>query len=161
MAKASGEFCDICQRMDISKTADAFCPQCEDLLCDVCQNHHKVAKLSNSHQTISIVEYEKLPTFIKNINNKCEDHENILEFYCKTHDMLCCKRCLISSHKNCNETTLIEDLLSVPTFHKSSALDNIKQILQYIDENIHTALEDRKRNLDELRQQKEILLKKG
>ncbi|CAC5368255.1 unnamed protein product [Mytilus coruscus] len=160
MAKASGEFCDICQRMDISKTADAFCPQCEDLLCDVCQNHHKVAKLSNSHQTISIVEYEKLPTFIKNINNKCEDHENILEFYCKTHDMLCCKRCLISSHKNCNETTLIEDLLSVPTFHKSSALDNIKQILQYIDKNIHTALEDRKRNLDELRQQKEILLKR-
>ncbi|XP_063411404.1 uncharacterized protein LOC134694329 [Mytilus trossulus] len=45
------------------------------------------------------------------------------------------------------------------TFHKSSPLDDIDQILQYIGENIHTAIKDRKRNLTEIRQQKEILLK--
>ncbi|XP_063418500.1 tripartite motif-containing protein 2-like [Mytilus trossulus] len=159
MAENSPEFCDICQRLDISKPADAFCPKCEDFLCVGCQNHHKVAKLSNTHETTSIIEYKKLPTFIKNISIKCEDHENILEFFCKKHDNLCCKQCLISSHRDCKEITLIDDLLSMPTFHKSSPLDDIDQILQYTGENIHTAIKDRKRNLTEIRQQKEILLK--
>ncbi|CAG2186787.1 unnamed protein product [Mytilus edulis] len=133
MAENSPEFCDICHRLDISKPAAEFCPQCGDLLCEVCQNHHKVAKLSNLHQTISLDEYDKLPLFIKNINNKCDDHEGILEFYCKTHDMMCCKRCLISSHKDCNETTLIEDLISMSQLHKTSALDDIEQILEYVE----------------------------
>ncbi|CAG2186788.1 unnamed protein product [Mytilus edulis] len=160
MANQSDEFCDICQRMDISKPADAFCPQCEDFLCGACQNYHKVAKLLNSHQTISIVEYMKLPTFIKNVNIKCADHENIFEFYCKTHDNLCCKQCLITSHNDCNEITLIEDLLSMSALQKTSALDDIEQILKCLSTNIHTAIDDRKRNLYEIQQQKDNLLGK-
>ncbi|XP_071148867.1 uncharacterized protein [Mytilus edulis] len=160
MANQSDEFCDICQRMDISKPADAFCPQCEDFLCGPCQNHHKVAKLLNSHQTISIVEYMKLPTFIKNVNIKCADHENIFECYCKTHDNLCCKKCLITSHSDYNEITLIEDLLSMSALQKTSALDDIEQILKRLSTNIHTAIDDRKRNLYEIQQQKGNLLGK-
>ncbi|VDI59110.1 Hypothetical predicted protein [Mytilus galloprovincialis] len=146
--------------MDLSKPPDAFCPQCEDFLCGACQNHHKVAKLLISHQTISIVEYMKLPTFIKNVNIKCADHENIFEFYCKTHDNLCCKQCLITSHNDCNEITLIEDLLSMSALQKTSALNDIEQILKCLSTNIHTAIDDRKRHLDEIQQQKDNLLGK-
>ncbi|CAG2217146.1 unnamed protein product [Mytilus edulis] len=150
-------FCDICLIRDLNKLAEEFCPQCEEVLCGDCRNHYKISKSSKSHQTISIGKYNKLPSFIKQIKHTCEEHDCSLEFYCKSHDSLCCKLCLISGHKECKETIFIEDFLTPSSRHQSAALDNIAKDLKDLESNISYALKDRNRNLAELRLQKRVI----
>ncbi|XP_063411408.1 transcription intermediary factor 1-alpha-like [Mytilus trossulus] len=156
--KEIATFCDICLTRDLNKLAEEFCPQCEEVLCGDCRNHHKISKSSKSHQTISMDKYNKLPSFIKNISHNCEVHDCFLEVYCKSNDSLCCKRCLISSHKECKETFFIEDFLTPSSRHQSAALANVEKVLKYLDDNICFAIKDRNRNLTELREQKRVIV---
>ncbi|XP_063418489.1 uncharacterized protein LOC134701287 [Mytilus trossulus] len=156
--KEIATFCDICLIRDLNKLAEEFCPQCEEVFCGDCRNHHKISKSSKSHQTISIDKYNKLPSFIKNISHNCEEHDCFLEVYCKSHDSLCCTRCLISSHKECKEIIFIEDFLAPSSRHQSAAVANVEKVLKYLDDNICLAIKDRNRNLTELREQKRVIV---
>ncbi|CAG2200835.1 unnamed protein product [Mytilus edulis] len=149
--------CDVCQKRHLNKSAEEYCPQCEEALCRECRDHHKLSKLLKSHQTITVDKYNKLPSFIKQISQNCEEHDCFLEFYCKSHDALCCKLCLISGHKECKGTIFIEDFLKPLTGHQSAALDNIEKVLQDLQSNICSAIKDRNRNLTELREQKRVI----
>ncbi|VDH98157.1 Hypothetical predicted protein [Mytilus galloprovincialis] len=150
-------FCDVCQNRDLNKSAEEYCPQCEEFLCTECSEHHKLSKLLKSHQTITVDKYNKLPSFIKQMSQNCEEHDSFLEVYCKSHDSLCCKRCLISSHKECKETIFVEDFLALSSRHQSAALDNVEKVLKDLDDNICFAIKDRNRNLTELREQKRVI----
>ncbi|XP_063418463.1 uncharacterized protein LOC134701267 [Mytilus trossulus] len=150
-------FCDFCHNKQLNKSAQEYCPQCEEALCGECRDNHKISKLSKSHQTISIDRYNKLPSFIKNISHICEEHDCFLEVYCKSHDSLCCKRCLISGHKKCKETIFIEDFLVPSSKHQSAAFDNIEKVLKNLESNISSAIKDRNRNLTDLRGQKQVI----
>ncbi|CAG2186799.1 unnamed protein product [Mytilus edulis] len=158
--KEIATFCDICLIRDLNKLAEEFCPQCEEVLCGDCRNHHKISKSSKSHQTISIGKYNKLPSFIKQIKHTCEEHDCSLEFYCKSHDSLCCKLCLISGHKECKETIFIEDFLTPSLGHQSAALANVEKVLKDLGDNISFAIKDRNRNMKELREQKRVIVEK-
>ncbi|VDI14999.1 Hypothetical predicted protein, partial [Mytilus galloprovincialis] len=89
------------------------------------------------------------------IKHNCEEHDCFLEIYCKAHDSLCCKLCLISGHKECKETIFIEDFLTPPTGYQPAALDNTEKSLKDLESNICSAIKDRNRNLTELREQKQ------
>ncbi|XP_071148846.1 uncharacterized protein [Mytilus edulis] len=153
----STPFCDICQHRDLNKSAEEYCPQCEEALCGDCTEHHNISKSTKSHQTISIEKYNKLPSFIKQISHNCQEHGCILEFYCKSHDYFCCKICSISAHKECKEIIYIEDFLPPSKGHQSVAFDNIEKVLKKIESNISSAIKDRKRNLTELHEQKRVI----
>ncbi|XP_063411409.1 transcription intermediary factor 1-beta-like [Mytilus trossulus] len=150
-------FCDICQQRDLNKLAEEFCPHCAEVLCGDCREHHKISKSTKSHQTISLEKYNKLPSFIKQISHNCQEHGCILEFYCKSHDSLCCKICSISAHKKCKEIIFIQDFLPPSKGHPSVALNNIEKILKNLESNISSAIKDRKRNLTGLREQKRVI----
>ncbi|XP_063411412.1 uncharacterized protein LOC134694338 [Mytilus trossulus] len=147
--------CNICLTRYQNKLAEEYCPQCEEALCGDCEHHHKISKSTKSHQTISLEKYNKLPCFIKQMKHNCEEHDCFLEFYCKAHDSLCCKLCLISGHKECKETIFIEDFLTHSTGYQPVALDNIEKSLKDLESNICSAIKDRNRNLTELREQKQ------
>ncbi|CAC5410187.1 unnamed protein product [Mytilus coruscus] len=153
----SSSFCGICQCKDINKSAEEYCPQCEVALCGDCRDNHKISKLSKSHQTISVDNYTKLPSFIKQIKHNCEEHDLVLEFFCKSHDSLCCKLCSISCHKECKEIVFIEDFITPSTGHQSVALDNIEKVLKDLETNICSAIKDRNRNLTKLREQNRLM----
>ncbi|XP_052079883.1 uncharacterized protein LOC127718031 [Mytilus californianus] len=153
----SALFCDVCQNRNLNKSAEAYCSQCEEALCIECRDHHKISRSSKSHQTISVEKHQKLPSFIKQIKHYCAKHDCFLEFYCKSHDSLCCKLCLISGHKECKETMFIEDFLMPSSGHQSAALDNIEKVLKDLDDNICSAIKDRTRNTTELRDQKQMI----
>ncbi|CAG2218838.1 unnamed protein product [Mytilus edulis] len=154
MASSSGTYCDICQSRHISKAAEEYCPVCEEALCSDCKDHHKLAKATKTHQVISIDEYNKLPAFIREIKQQCDEHGDKFEFFCPTHNELCCKRCITTTHNECKECKVIEDF--VDKYSKSSAaLDEYEQTLKDVGENIQTAIVDRKYNLEEFKKQKQ------
>ncbi|XP_063411405.1 uncharacterized protein LOC134694330 [Mytilus trossulus] len=150
-------FCDVCQNRDLNKSAEEYCPQCEEFLCTECRDYHKLSKSLKVHQTITVDKYNKLPSFIKQMRQNCEEHDSFLEVYCKSHDSLCCKRCLISSHKECNDTIFVDDFLAPSSRQQSAGLDNVEKVLKDLDDNICFAIKDRNRNLTELREQKRVI----
>ena len=118
--------CSAEQDKDID--AKIYCADCKIYMCDKCEQFH--SRLFSAHQII-------------NIDNQTDDlftgyckepnHSNKLEFYCKTHDVLCCVACTskiakkgYGLHKDC-EICFIEDV-------KEEKLDKIKTNIKYLDE---------------------------
>jgi hypothetical protein len=114
--------------------------------------HHKLSNATKTHQTIPINEYKNLPIFIQQIKQYCDDHGDISEFHCPTHDVVCCKRCITSSHRECKDIIIIEDLVEASV--SSTALDNLEQTLQDVGSNLEIVIADRQKNLVELKKQK-------
>ncbi|VDI53653.1 Hypothetical predicted protein [Mytilus galloprovincialis] len=71
--------CDVCQKRHLNKSAEEYCPQCEEALCRECRDHHKLSKWLKSHQTITVDKYNKLPSFIKQISQNYHLEEELLE----------------------------------------------------------------------------------
>ena len=125
--------CYLCQDRHITKQAEEYCLRCEEVLSVDCIDHHRLSKASNTHQTIPTSEYTNLPIFIQQIKQYCDDHGDISEFHCPTHDVACCKRCITPGHRECKDIIIIEVYVS------STALDNTEQTLQDVGSNLETS----------------------
>ena len=110
-----------CFSKDHEESPSFYCAECEIYMCNNCKELH--SKLFKYHK-----EY-----------NLEKNHLDKLEYYCKTHNKLCCSACIAKikkkdkgQHTNC-EVYVIEDIK-----------DNKKDILQ---KNI-TYLEDLSKNIE-------------
>ena len=104
--------------------AVCFCQKCETYMCNKCENFH--SKLCQNHQTFKI----KNDIKEKEFNGYCKekDHFNTLDYFCKTHNVLCCAECIIKvkrsgkgQHSNC-EIQNIEDIINEK---KNKLVENI------------------------------------
>ena len=112
-----------------------YCQKCQVYMCNKCENFH--SKLFQSHQSYNID---------KNINDiftgfcKEKKHSIILEYFCKTHNQLCCAACISKIkgkgnglHKDC-DVCFIEDIKEIK---KNKLKSNIKLL-----EDLSNRLED-------------------
>lgn len=78
----------------------------------------------------SIVETTFLPEKFR-LTHKCHIHEKYKdEYICGHHNTLCCRKCLITKHRNCEDIKTIED--ASEGFTKSGKLDLYKKNLQML-----------------------------
>ena len=100
--------------MDEHKEIDAilFCKECNIYLCNECDNYHsKIFK--NHHQYKIDYNIDMNELFI----GLCKENHHFLDlkYYCLTHNILCCAKCItkIKDEENGNHSTcdicLIED----------------------------------------------------
>ena len=83
--------------------AISFCPECRIYMCNKCENYH--SPFFKNHHPIKINKDNKIFSgYCKEMN-----HPNKLEYFCKTHDTLCCANCLCKlnrkgdgQHKDCD-----------------------------------------------------------
>ena len=70
--------------------AISYCLECKIYLCNKCQNHH--SELFENHHLLNNLENinEVFTGYCKEI---C--HNNKLEYFCKTHNKLCCASCIV------------------------------------------------------------------
>ena len=96
--------------LDEHKDADSktVCIKCNIYMCNKCETFH--AKLFPNHQIFNS-ENDLNDIFTGFCKEK--DHFNKLNFYCKTHNQLCCGVCIakikkneIGRHKDCSVCTL-------------------------------------------------------
>lgn len=150
--------CSPCTLRHLTKPSTVFCIVCDEALCSDCKEHHKLLKILRDHQLIHIEDYLLLPPFVRNINQYCEKHGEILEFFCQSHDVVCCKRCATTIHGKCTDNVkMLQDLIgeadSYPTF------DDINKTLSELDNNTKAAIADRKSNMESLSEQKQTILR--
>ena len=106
--------------------ANIFCPECKIYMCNKCINFH--SNLFKNHHIFNLD---------KNIEDiftgLCQEQNHFikLEYFCKTHNTLCCSSCIAKvkkigncQHSDCNVCT-IED---IRLEKKNNLLDNIKTL---------------------------------
>ena len=130
---SSPSSCGICDIRHISKPSDVWCSDCEKGICTECLEHHSLAKPSRNHTTIPISEYQKLPSYVLEINELCNEHHEKFNVYCKEHERPCCRICMLENHKDCKEVAVLENIIKNV---KTSNMFN--EIEQSIDELIET-----------------------
>ncbi|XP_052073832.1 uncharacterized protein LOC127711760 [Mytilus californianus] len=142
--------CHLCKEIDVSNVAAVWCADCETFLCKDCKRHHNRSKASKGHQTIVLDDYKKLPSFIIDIRNRCEKHDEKYDFFCKFHVAPCCVKCIKDKHKVCRDLNpLVEVLRDIKTSAKVSILDKELSILQENFEIIGKHLNSKIANLQE------------
>jgi len=65
-----------------------YCQKCKTYFCNKCQNYH--SELFDTHKTINLNSSNDI--FIDSC--KENNHSDKLEFYCKSHNILCCPSCI-------------------------------------------------------------------
>ena len=108
--------------------ANSFCLECKIYLCNKCECYH--SKLFPNHQTYnSEIDLNEIFTgFCKE-----KEHHEKLEFFCKTHNKLCCATCIakiktkeIGMHKDC-DVCLLDDI-------KNQKKNKIEENIKYLKE---------------------------
>ena len=136
------------------KESDAitFCEQCKIFMCNKCLNHHK--ELFENHQQYKI-DKNNNDIFI----DICKEngHERKLEFFCKSHDELCCGLCIsklnekgYGQHKDCD----ICSVENIKEEKKNKLNENIKY-LQDLSNNLENTINELKTIFEKINKSKE------
>jgi len=113
-----------------------YCLECKINMCNKCINLH--SSLFKNHHTYNLDNKEEIFTGICIEKNHC----NKLEYFCKTHNKLCCCECIVKIQKNGKgqhsdcDICLIEDIEDAK---KNSLIENI-QILEELSTNLKDSI---------------------
>ena len=114
--------------------AIVYCPKCKIYMCNKCEQFHKENIIN--HQVF------QLDTSNKEIFCKESNHNEELKYYCKTHNILCCYKCIIKikdeengQHCDCN-ILRIKDIEE----DKKNKLEENLQILDDLSQNIEESI---------------------
>lgn len=145
---ANISICDICNNRHISKQSTHWCQDCGEALCSDCIEHHTLSKATRRHTTISITDYEKLPSFITNIKPYCEKHNEKYLLYCQKHECPMCYKC-VQSHAKCAESVIpLENVTE--NSKKSQMFHDLTQSISDLETNIMQIRKSREDNLEKV-----------
>ena len=134
--------------------AICYCENCNVNLCNKCENFH--CKLFKAHKIYKFnKDNQEFFTGYCNENN----HLEILHFFCKNHNKLCCTSCLCrlktkdyGQHKDC-DVCVIDDIKEEK---KSKLKENIQQ-LEILSSNINESINKIKIIYDKINEKKDEL----
>ena len=99
------QVCDGCVRKE--GPAIAFCVNCCEFLCKLCETHHRSARKTQKHEIVGVVD-EKLKKSNESCNLErafsnplvpCPNHpDEVLKFYCEKCEELICRDCRDVNH---------------------------------------------------------------
>ncbi|XP_071123276.1 uncharacterized protein [Mytilus edulis] len=140
--------CGVCDYRHITEPSIVWCSECNEELCEECKDHHSISKGSRNHDTVSITEYQKLPTEVLQVAQYCDKHNQKYQLFCKKHDCPCCKKCIVESHTDCKDLTDLDDI----TRHikSSNAFAEIQQTLSEVAANVKRLRTNQEENLASL-----------
>ena len=153
---SSPSFCGICDIRHISKPSKVWCPQCEEGLCTECIEHHSLVKLSRNHTTIPIEEYQKLPSYVLEIKEHCNEHDEKFNLFCKEHECPCCRICIVNNHRDCKEVDILENIIT--NVKASNMLNELEILIKEMIENIGKIRQNRETNSSAVKEQKRIIV---
>ena len=131
-----------------------YCQECDIYMCNKCKQSH--SDLFESHH---------LHNLDKNKNDiftgLCKDalHHVEFEYFCKTHNILCCAKCISKfqnngsgKHGNC-DICLIDDIKN----EKKEKLNENLKILEDLSNNLNQSIDELKNMFEKINKDKENL----
>ena len=131
-----------------------YCIECKIYMCNKCLNFH--TSLFKNHHTYNLDKNkDEIFTGICQENN----HDNKLEYFCNTHNKLCCCACTTKikkngkgEHNNC-DISLIEDIENIK---KNNLIENFK-LLEELSINLEESINKLKLIIENISKNKEEL----
>ena len=121
--------CDIC---DATDDVNSFCVNCKQNYCDNCKKGHLRSASSKHHKFLSIGDGLLVS---KRQGDTCTEHNEQVQFFCKTCGKATCSVCVTDQHKR-HDFGLINQMASAVRnqFEKATAMkeEEIKNISQQI-----------------------------
>ena len=118
--------------------AISYCPQCKKYLCNKFHNFH--SEMNDDHQIVNLKEIKEV--FI----DLCKEpnHNMRLEFYCRTHNVLCCGLCTskikekgkYGQHSDC-DICLLKNIKDEKKSQLKDNLDKLNELSNQIEKNIN------------------------
>ena len=146
------QICSYKEHKDIE--AISYCFKCHIYLCNKCINHHKSLFDDHPVNNLDKINEEIFTGFCQE-----ENHNTKLEYFCKSHNKLCCALCICKikgkgkgQHKDC-DICFIEDIKEEK---KSKLKDNIKS-LEELSNKLDEAIQNLKKIFEEVNESKEKL----
>ena len=134
--------------------ANSYCRECQIYICSKCEIIH--SELCQKHQTFALdkIKEELFTGFCPE-----EKHNIELEFFCKTHNILCCAACLckiknkgMGQHKDCNVCNIEE----IKKEKMDTLYRNIKKLKEFSG-NLQELIDNLKKNFEKINEKKETL----
>ena len=133
--------CSLSEHQNIN--AISFCPKCNIYMCNKCQNLH--TELFKIHQTFNL--NNDIDDFFSGIYQN-ENHPNSLDFYCKTHNILCWVGCIskikneiYGQHSDCQVCSFKD----IQNEKKNKLQENINS-LEYLSNSLDKSINNLKKN---------------
>jgi hypothetical protein len=112
--------------------AKIYCLKCKSYFCNKCQNHH--LEIFENHNILNIDKDSK-NDFLIDSSLYCNEnnHNSNLDYYCKSHNKLCCAYCITKlkgkgngQHSDCN-ICFINDI-------KEEKINKLKENIKYLED---------------------------
>ena len=139
----------------MSKPSEGWCRECEEGLCTECTEYHSSVKLSRGHTMISIAEYQKLPSYVLEFKEHCNEHHEKFNLYCKEHECPCCGICVLKNHSECKNVAIMEEIIK--NVKTSSMFHDTKHLIKELIETIGKIKQNRGTNSSSVKEQKRII----
>lgn len=128
-ASINKTFCEPCLNDDKPSevAAAGFCLECNEHLCKLCKSCHKRSKATRSHTIVEIEDQSEKEEFnVLRCLTECPEHkgENVM-YLCKTHDVICCHKCIIPDHQKCDGLVYLQDVVKESEPEKREKVSNL------------------------------------
>ncbi|XP_053392215.1 uncharacterized protein LOC128554906 [Mercenaria mercenaria] len=143
------KWCKPCLSKDTQTEADVFCSTCDEFQCTECSNVHTTHAFLRNHKLVNAKELKTIPVSV-NMNglDQCDEHQEVLKFFCEDENQLCCSTCAIVDHRKCHSVVEIQKIAGRFTLGRSS----IQARLLEVREKAKNAVENTKSSIEQLDQ---------
>ncbi|CAG2195120.1 TIF1B [Mytilus edulis] len=149
---SSSQNCGVCDLRHINKPSIIWCTECDEGLCQECQEHHSLSKGSRNHSTIAITEYQTLSSDVLQITQYCNIHKEKIIIYCRKHERPCCRKCIVETHNECRDIDNLEDVIQ--NVKSSNAFYDIDETLVEVAENLKEICQHQQKSLLNLKEKR-------
>lgn len=85
----------------------------------------------------------------------CDKHIKKIEFYCMFHDVVCCRTCVLESHRSCEQVEEVDD---VSGSIKSSALvEDVSNAIPELAKTLDAIIKTRQKNIEAINSQETVI----
>ena len=146
------------------KESDAisYCQECKIYMCEKCVNLH--SELFTNHHQFKINNEDEVKEIFTGLC-KVKNHSIELEYYCKTHNILCCSKCISKikekgngEHRDC-DICFIDDFENERKTKFNENLNNLEKLLGSLEESINV-LKEIKEKINDKKEELKIKIQK-
>ena len=142
----------ICSNCEDGLPAITWCVECENSLCEPCNDAHRRMKLFKSHTTVAVEQFVKNPKLILSTPEKpeaCKSHvKQSLDLYCKTCSSLICRDCTFKDHpRETHDFDFIDDVVDEERKKIKQATTPLKRLLERVRNGIKR-IEENDKDID-------------
>ena len=141
-----------CGSCEEGSSALMWCIECENFLCEFCNEAHKRIKAFKSHKVVSVEEFIKNPKLVLSMPEKPEDckthNKQALDLYCKTCSCLICQDCTLKDHpRETHDFDFIDDVVDKEREKIKQATAPLKRLLERVRNGIKR-IEENDKDID-------------